>query len=62
MTTEERLRMGLLDRANDALEGHEKQTDAAIKKAGDVVDGKTGGKHTEQIEKGEVKADEAIGK
>jgi hypothetical protein len=49
----------LKDKAGDA--GIEKVSDAGIEKAGDAVEGKTGGKGTEQIEKAEQTADGKIG-
>ena len=54
--------MGLDDlkaKAGDA--GIEKVSDAGIEKAGDAAEAKTGGKGTEQIEKGERAADAKIG-
>jgi hypothetical protein len=52
--------MGIMDDAKNAASGHEDQTDAAIKKGGDVAEDKTGGKYDDQIESGEKKADQAI--
>jgi len=45
--------MGIFDRAKDALSGHSEQVAAAIDKAGDLVDEKTEGKYTEQVDKGQ---------
>lgn len=42
--------MGLLDTIRNALKGKDKEIDAGIDKAADVVDDKTGGEHTETIE------------
>ena len=39
----------------------EKASDAAIDKAGDAVDEKTGGKHAEQVDKAQEAADGKIG-
>lgn len=39
----------------------EKASDAGIEKAGDAAEQKTGGKGTDQIEKGEQAADKKIG-
>lgn len=50
--------MGLDELKNKATE---KASDAGIQKAGDAVEAKTGGKGTEQIEKGEQTADAKIG-
>jgi len=49
----------LKDKASGA--GVEKASDAGIEKAGDAAEAKTGGKGTEQIEKGENIADGKIG-
>ena len=52
--------MGLMDDAkdkiHDLLHGNEDKADAAIDKAADVVDDKTGGEHTEQIDAAAEKA------
>ena len=55
--------MGLDDLKNQAAESgmQEKVSDAAIDKAGDAADAKTGGKHAEQIDKGQQIADQKIG-
>jgi hypothetical protein len=45
----------------DSEEG-EKRSDAAFDKAAEFLDDKTGGKHTEQIEKGREFADEHVGR
>ena len=52
-----------LDEMKDKVTGGatEKVSDAGIEKAGDAVEGKTGGKGAEQIEKGEQAADAKIG-
>jgi hypothetical protein len=42
--------MGLLDTIKGALKGKSKQVESGIDKAADVVDDKTGGKHTDTIE------------
>lgn len=49
----------LKDKAGDA--GVEKVSDSGIEKAGDAVETKTGGKGTEQIDKGEDVLDRKIG-
>ena len=54
--------MGLLDTIKNALKGKEKQVDAGIDKVADVVDDKTGGKHTEKIEDAADKAKEIVDK
>ena len=45
--------MGIFDRAKDALSEHSEQVAAAIDKVGDLVDEKTEGKYTEQVDKGQ---------
>ena len=52
--------MGLMDKAKDALHGHEDQTDKAIGKVGDAIDDKTGGKHSDQIDSAQQKVDDAL--
>lgn len=56
--------MGFLDKAKDKIEGlihgHEDQADEAIDKAADVVDDKTGGDHTAQIDAVADKAHDAV--
>ncbi|MEQ1785960.1 MAG: antitoxin [Acidimicrobiales bacterium] len=54
--------MGLLDTLKKALKGKGKQVDAGIDKVADVVDDKTGGKHTEKIEDAADKAKEIVDK
>jgi hypothetical protein len=44
--------MGLLDKAKALLGQHEEKIEGAIDKVAEVVDDKTGGKHTDKIEKG----------
>ncbi|MFF5231694.1 antitoxin [Dactylosporangium sp. NPDC000521] len=39
------------DRVKDLADQHDDKVDAALEKVGDIIDDKTGGKHTEQIEK-----------
>jgi hypothetical protein len=54
--------MGLLDTLKKALKGKETQVEAGIDKAADVVDDKTGGKHTEKIEDAAEKAKDVVEK
>jgi ABC-type transporter Mla subunit MlaD len=42
--------MGLLDTIKGALKGKNKQVDGAIDKAAELIDDKTGGKHTDKID------------
>ena len=44
------------DTARGLFSQHSDKADAAIDKAGDVVDDKTGGKYTDKIEKAQAKA------
>jgi len=55
--------MGLDDLKDQAAESgmQEKVSDAAFGKAGDTVDGKTGGGHAEQVDKAQQVADQKIG-
>ena len=48
--------MGLLDTVKKALKGRGKQIESGIDKVADVVDEKTGGKHTEKIDDAADKA------
>ena len=52
--------MGLLDTIKGALKGKSKQVESGIDKAADVVDDKTGGKHTEKIEDAADKAKDVV--
>ena len=54
--------MGLLDTLKKALKGKEKQVESGIDKVADVVDDKTGGKHTEKIEDAAEKAKDIVEK
>jgi hypothetical protein len=56
--------MGFLDKlkrkAGDVAEEHGDKIDDAIDKGADIVDEKTGGKHTEKIESGADKAKDFV--
>ena len=54
--------MGLLDKAKDLLGKHEEKVESALDKVAEVVDEKTGGKHTDKIDKGEAMAKEQLDK
>ncbi len=54
--------MGLLDTIKKALRGKEEQVDSGIDKVADVVDDKTGGKHTEKIDDAADKAKDIVDK
>ena len=53
--------MGLLDKAKDFADDHDKQVDEGIEKAGDQVDERTGGKHSSQVDKGVDEAQKRTG-
>jgi MT0933-like antitoxin protein len=42
---------GLTDKIKNLVDKHDKQVDQGITKAGDMVDERTGKKHSEQIDK-----------
>jgi MT0933-like antitoxin protein len=46
-------RMGIFDKAKDALSEHSEHVDTGIEKGGDFVDEKTGNKYVEQVDKGQ---------
>ena len=46
-------RMGIFDKAKDALSEHSEHVDTGIEKAGDFVDDKTGDKYAEHVDKGQ---------
>lgn len=54
--------MGLLDTIKKALKGKGKQIESGIDKVADVVDDKTGGKHTDKIDGAADKAKEIVDK
>jgi len=58
--------MGFLDdakkKATGLLKGRGKQVEGAIDKAADVVDDKTGGKHTDKIDSAAEKAKDVVDK
>ena len=54
--------MGLMDKVSGLLKGKGKQVDDAIDKVADVVDDKTGGKHTDKIDSVAQKAKDAADK
>jgi hypothetical protein len=53
--------MGFLDDAKKFIDEHDDQVDQAIEKVGDVVDDKTGGKYSDQIDKAQDIAQEKTG-
>jgi hypothetical protein len=54
--------MGLMDTIKNALKGKGKQVESGIDKVADVVDDKTGGKHTDKIEGAAEKAKDVVNK
>ena len=60
--------MGLMDeakelaeKAKDLAEGHEDQAKAALEKAGDLIDEKTGDKYQDQVDKGQELIEDKLG-
>jgi hypothetical protein len=49
---EDSTRMGIFDKAKDALGDHPDQVDSGIDKAADFADDRTGGAHADQISSG----------
>jgi len=45
--------MSIFDKAKDLVNGNEAKVDQAVERAGDIVDEKTGGKFSEQVDKGQ---------
>jgi ElaB/YqjD/DUF883 family membrane-anchored ribosome-binding protein len=54
--------MGFLDKAKDALQGKSDEAAKVLDKAGDLIDDKTKGKHTDKIDKAVDKAKDAVDK
>ncbi|HLS74516.1 MAG TPA: antitoxin [Actinomycetaceae bacterium] len=55
--------MGIGDKAKDALSSDkgEQGSDAALDRASDLADDKTGGKHTDKVDKARDAADKKVG-
>jgi hypothetical protein len=53
--------MGLMDKAKDFADDHDKQVDEGIGKAGDQVDNRTGDKYSSQVDKGVDAAQQRTG-
>lgn len=53
--------MGFLDDAKKFIDEHDDQVDAAIEKAGDLVDDKTGGAYAGQVDKVQDFAEDKTG-
>lgn len=54
--------MGLMDKLSGMLKGKGKQVDDAVDKVADVVDDKTGGKHSDKIDSAAEKVKDAADK
>jgi hypothetical protein len=52
--------MGIFDKAKDLLNEHHDKVDQGIDKAADLIDEKTGLKHSEQIDRATHRAKRAI--
>ena len=52
--------MGIFDKAKDALSGQQDKVDAGVEQAGDMVDEKTEGKYTEQVDQGQEMAKDKL--
>jgi len=53
--------MGFMDKAKDAAQDHPEQVESGVEKGGDFADDKTGGKYTDQIDKGEEQVTDRFG-
>jgi len=53
--------MGMMDKAKDFADDHDKQVDQGLEKAGDQVDDRTGSKYSSHIDKGVDQAQERTG-
>lgn len=53
--------MSFADKAKDFADGHDKQVDEGIEKAGDQIDDRTGNRHSTQIDKGVDQAQKRTG-
>ena len=46
--------MGFMDKAEDMAGKHDEKVDQGVEQGGDYVDDKTGGEHSEQVDKAQV--------
>ncbi|MFE6778352.1 antitoxin [Streptomyces sp. NPDC057702] len=53
--------MSMLDKLKSMLKGHEGQARKGVDKAGDAVNRKTGGKHSDQIDSAKQRLDDQLG-
>ena len=61
VTNDEESDMSFLDKAKEFVDGHDKQVDEGLEKAGEQVDQRTGNKYSSQIDKGVDAAQERTG-
>lgn len=54
--------MGLFDKVGDLAKEHEDKVEAGIEKVGDIIDEKTGGKYSEQVDQAQKVANEQFDK
>ncbi|HEY5978558.1 MAG TPA: antitoxin [Microlunatus sp.] len=52
--------MGIFDKAKDLLNEHSDKVDQGIDKAAEIIDQKTGGQHTTQIDQAAEQAKQAM--
>ena len=52
---------GFLDKARDAADQHDDKVDQGLEKAGDFADQKTGGGHSEQVDRAVDQAQQRTG-
>jgi hypothetical protein len=53
--------VGFLDDAEKLVDEHDEQVDAAIEKAADLADDRTGGKYADQVDRAQDFAEERTG-
>ncbi|SDS32533.1 MT0933-like antitoxin protein [Friedmanniella luteola] len=53
--------MGIFDKAKDVLSQHPDKVEQGLDKAADLADRRTGGEHTDQIDRGVGVAQEKLG-
>ncbi|YAL84250.1 antitoxin [Dermacoccaceae bacterium W4C1] len=53
--------MGLFDSAKDAISGNKDKVDQGVDKAGDFVDDKTGGEHSDKVDQAQDFAKDKLG-
>lgn len=53
--------MGFMDKAKDLANKHDEKVDQAVEKGGDAVDSKTGGQHSDKVDKAQDFVQEKTG-